>query len=66
MNYLDHQRTSAVIQPYSLSMHAGLRTAAILLVLLASPGQAQLRASNEPPTAPTKSDVKSEDTGIRP
>lgn len=30
------------------------------------PGQAPLRASNEPPTAPTKSDVKSEDINIRP
>jgi hypothetical protein len=59
MNYFNDLETSAVVQPHSLSMHTALRTA-ILLVLLAAPGRAQLRASNEPPTAPKKSDVKSE------
>jgi len=54
MNYLDHLKTSV-----------GLRTAAILLVLLASRGQAQLRAKAEP-TGAEKSDVKLEDTSIRP
>jgi pimeloyl-ACP methyl ester carboxylesterase len=64
MNYFDHLGTSAVVQPYPLSMHAGLRTATILVVLLASSGQAQLRAGAEPTTA-EKSDVKFEDTSIR-
>jgi pimeloyl-ACP methyl ester carboxylesterase len=66
MNYFNDLETSAVVQPHSLSMLTALRTAAILLVLLAAPGRAQLRASSEPPTAPTKSDVKSEDASIRP
>jgi hypothetical protein len=66
MNYFNDLETSAVVQPHSLSMHTALRTVAILLVLPAAPGRAQLRAKNEPPTAPTKSDVKSEVGSIRP
>ena len=50
---------------FDLSMQAGLRMAAILLVLLASPGRAQLGATADLSTA-EKSGVKLEDTAVRP
>ena len=71
MNNFETMREPAVAEPRARNLWYGFRTATFLLLLLAAPGHAQLRASgkfnNSTATpAPTRAGATSEDKSIRP
>ena len=47
MNHFGNMRERAVAERSAINLRHGFRTVAFLLVLLAAPGHAQLRASGE-------------------